>query len=59
MKAFEDYMDGFKITRIKDVVYTGDFFIICTGQTSVKSGLIPYAINNKNQLKLENKIKYF
>jgi len=35
MKAFEDYMNGFNASRMKDVACRGDFFITCTGQTSV------------------------
>jgi len=46
IKAQEAYMDGFKVSRIKDVAGIGDFFITCTGQTSVYSDLIPYASNN-------------
>jgi len=35
IKALEAYMDGFNVSKIKDVAGTGDFFITCTGQTSV------------------------
>jgi len=35
IKALEAYMDGFNVSRIKDVAGVGDFFITCTGQTSV------------------------
>ena len=59
IKAQDAYMNGFKVSRIKDDVCRGAFFITCTGQTRVYSGWIPYANNYKNQLKLENKIKYF
>ena len=45
-------MDGFKVSRIKDVTGIGNFFTTCTGQTSMYSGLIPYSSNNKNQYKI-------
>ena len=35
IKALEAYMDGFNVSRMKDVAGMGDFFITCTGQTSV------------------------
>lgn len=35
IKALEAYMDGFNVSTIKDVAGIGDFFITCTGQTSV------------------------
>ncbi len=35
IKALEAYMDGFNVSRMKDVAGMGDFFITCTGQRSV------------------------